>query len=113
MPLSLRVEYAELPPNYGILFKFGLFCEYINLAYLRIHVIYRVDQAEYVIRILVAAPQEYVNNYSTRRPISPCPGGRRFQLRPTQHVLGALLIFSDMLNLFIAILSATSKSDRD
>jgi len=27
----------------------------------------RVDQAEYVIRILAAASQEYVNTYSTRR----------------------------------------------
>jgi len=46
---------------------FSLFCEYLYLEYARIHVIYRVDQAEYVIHILVAAPQEYVNIYSTRR----------------------------------------------
>jgi len=32
-----------------------------------IHVIYRVNQAEYVIRFLVAAPQEYVNTLSTSR----------------------------------------------
>jgi hypothetical protein len=31
------------------------------------HGIYRVNQAEYVVRIRVAAPQEYVNAYSTRR----------------------------------------------
>jgi len=31
------------------------------------HVIYRVKQAGYVIRILVAVPQEYVNTYSTYR----------------------------------------------
>jgi len=32
-----------------------------------VHVICRVDQAKYVIRILVAAPQEYVNTSPTRR----------------------------------------------
>jgi len=31
------------------------------------HVIYRVNQAGYVIHILLVAPQEYVNIYSTRR----------------------------------------------
>jgi len=31
---------------------------------------YSVDQAENVIRILVAAPQEYVNTFSTRRVIN-------------------------------------------
>ena len=31
---------------------------------------YRVHQAEYVIHIRVAASQEYVNTYSTRRHIS-------------------------------------------
>jgi len=46
---------------------FSLFCEYIRLEYVRIHVIYRVNQAESVIHILVVAPQEYVNIYSTRR----------------------------------------------
>jgi len=34
---------------------------------IHIQVIYRGDQAEYVVRILVAAPQEYVVIYSTRR----------------------------------------------
>jgi len=34
-----------------------------------ISVIYRVNQAEYVIRTLVAASQEYVNTYSTRRAV--------------------------------------------
>jgi len=32
-----------------------------------------VNQAEYAIRIPVAAPQEYVNTYSTRRPVSRQP----------------------------------------
>jgi len=36
---------------------------------MQIHVICRVNQAEYVIRILVAVPQEYVNTYSTRRVV--------------------------------------------
>jgi len=40
---------------------FRLFCEYIHLEYVRIHVIYRVDQTECVIHVLVVAPQEYVN----------------------------------------------------
>ena len=31
--------------------------------------VYRVHQAEYGIHILVAASQEYVNTYSTRRPM--------------------------------------------
>jgi len=42
------------------------------LYYARIHVIYRVNQAEYAIHLLVVAPQEYVNIYSTRR-VRTCP----------------------------------------
>jgi len=49
---------------------FSLFCEYIRLEYVRINVIYRVNQAEHVIHILAVAPQEYVNLYSTRRNAS-------------------------------------------
>jgi len=56
--------------KYGILFMFSLFYEYRNLECVRIHVICRVNQAEYVIRILVAAPQECVNTYSTCRVVS-------------------------------------------
>jgi len=41
--------------------------EYSNLEYVRIYVIYRATQAEYIIRILVAASQGYVNTFSTRR----------------------------------------------
>ena len=41
----------------------------MHLEYVRIYVIYRVNQAEHVIHILVVAPQEYVNIYSTRRVI--------------------------------------------
>jgi len=64
---ALHVEYAEQGNEYGTLFIFSLFCEYSHLEYARIHVIYRVDQAEYAIHMLVVAPQEYVNIYSTRR----------------------------------------------
>jgi len=53
--------------KYGILFIFGLFHEYSNLEYVHIHGIYKVNQAENVVHILVVAPQEYVNIYSTRR----------------------------------------------
>jgi len=39
----------------------------MDLEYVRFHVICRVNQAEYGIRIPMAAPQKYVNTYSTRR----------------------------------------------
>jgi len=55
------------PKEYGILLIFSLFYEYTPLQYVRIPVIYRVHQAEYVIHILVAVSQEYVNTYSTPR----------------------------------------------
>jgi len=67
---SLHVEYAERGKYYGILSIFSLFCEYIQFEYVRLHVIYRGTQAEYGIHIHVAAPQEYVNTYSTRRASS-------------------------------------------
>jgi len=43
---TLHVEYAEQGRQHGILFIFSLVCEYIHLEYVRIHVIYRVNQAE-------------------------------------------------------------------
>ena len=64
---SLHVEYAERGKEYVILFMFSLFCEYMNLEYIHVHAIYRTDLADYVIHILVFAPQEYENIYSTRR----------------------------------------------
>jgi len=64
---TLHVEYAERRKENDILFIFSLFSEYIHLGYVRIHVIYRVNQAEYGIHIRVVATQEYVNIYSTRR----------------------------------------------
>jgi len=39
--VSLHVEYAERGKQHGILFIFSLCCEYINLAYGRVAVIYR------------------------------------------------------------------------
>jgi len=44
---------------------FSLLSAYSNLEYVRIYVIYRVTQAEYVIRIRMAVSQKYVNIYST------------------------------------------------
>ena len=82
---TLYVEYAKRGNEYGILFMFSLFCESIHLDYVRIHVIYRGNQAEHVIHILVVAPQEYVNVYSTRMIHTHAylftPGGRRLRRR--------------------------------
>jgi len=44
--MCLRLEYAERGKEYGIPFIFSLFCEYTNLEYGRIYVIYRINQAE-------------------------------------------------------------------
>ena len=65
--LTLHVEYAERGNEYGILFIFSLYCENRHLEYVRIHVIYRVTQAGYIIRIRMAASPEYVDTYSTGR----------------------------------------------
>jgi len=64
---SLHVEYAERRIKYGILFIFSPFCEYGVLEYVHVPVEYRGHHMEYVVRIRVAAPQEYVNTYSPRR----------------------------------------------
>jgi len=47
-----------------------LFYEYSNLEYVRVYVIHRITQAEYGICLRMAASQEYVNTYSTRRHVS-------------------------------------------
>jgi len=39
---ALYVEYAERGKEHGILFTLILFCEYMDLEYVRIHVIYRL-----------------------------------------------------------------------
>jgi len=72
---SLHVEYLEQRTKCGILFIFSLFSEYNNLEYVPVPVMYRVNQAEYAIHILVAASQEYVTTYSTRRVGRACEGG--------------------------------------
>jgi len=62
--------------NTRILFRFGLFCEYSDLEYVRIHAIYRVNQAGYAIHIPANAPPEYVNMYfSCRVPGSSTRSG--------------------------------------
>ena len=50
---------------------FAWFMNTVPLNMYRVPVIDRVCQAEYVIRIRVAAPQEYVNTYSTCRGSGP------------------------------------------
>jgi len=52
----LRVENAARRKTHGILITFRLFCEYSNLEYVRVRIIYTVQRAEYSIRIPVAAP---------------------------------------------------------
>jgi len=59
---NLHVEYVAGRIKYGILFISSLCYEYSSLEYVHTHVIYRVDQAEFVIRILVAASQKYEYN---------------------------------------------------
>ena len=66
-PYILNTRKAE---KNCILSTIGLFYEYSHLEYERIYAIYRVTQAEYYIRIRMATPQEYVNTYSTRRPMT-------------------------------------------
>ena len=39
---TLGVEYAERENEYDILFRFSLFCAYVHIEYVRMHVIYRV-----------------------------------------------------------------------
>jgi len=84
---TLLVENAERRKIDGILFIFSLLYEYTPHEYVRVPVIYRVYQVEYGIHILVAASQEYVNTYLTRRlptPWIPPP-------LPVPHSLGAIV----------------------
>ena len=64
---TLHVEYAERRQKDRILLMLILFYEYINLEYVRIYVINRITEAEYVIHMFMAASQEYVKTYSIRR----------------------------------------------
>jgi len=43
--VALHAEYAERRRKCEIIFRFSLFCEYIDLEYIRVPVIYRVNQA--------------------------------------------------------------------
>jgi len=52
------------------IYTYMQFCECINLEYVRMHVIYRVHQAEHAICTLMAASPEYVNTYSTSRVLA-------------------------------------------
>ena len=72
---TLHVEYAGERIQYGILFIFSLLHEYSNLESVHSHAIYRVHQAEYIIRVLVAAPQEYVNGPSHALCLAGSPMG--------------------------------------
>ena len=62
---SLHVEYAGGRIEYGILFISSLFHENSNLVFVHIHGIYRVNEVEFVVRILAASPQEYVKTCLT------------------------------------------------
>jgi len=68
-PNMLNTQRKE--KKYWILFIFSLFCEYINLEYVRVPV--RQNSG----LTLVAAPQEYVNTYSTRRARYSAPARSR------------------------------------
>ena len=69
-------DLVHLPRGLRVNPRFSLIYEYSNLEYEHIPVEYRVHQAEHVIHIRVAASQEYVNTYSTRR-VAPLGERRR------------------------------------
>jgi len=71
---TLHVEYAEGSIIYGILFLLSLLYAYSNLEKEHVPVYYRVHQAEYVLQTRVAASQEDVNTYSTRK-VAACGRG--------------------------------------
>ena len=56
---------------------FSLFCECTHLEYVRVRVLYRVNHAEYVLRIRVAVPPEYVRRETGHT--------HRHTTRTTQH----------------------------
>ena len=88
--------------QHAILFRSRLFYEYIDLENVCVPVEYRVNQAEYAVRILVAASQEYVNTYSTRRPVSlhsRSPTIVPHSCRPLQKTLLARLAGEDPASL--------------
>jgi len=57
----------------GITRRNTVFIFFRNLEYVRVSVLYRDNQAEYGIHILVTASQEYMYTYSLRRSrMQPC-----------------------------------------
>jgi len=87
----LDVEYAERRKKCHILFTFSLFYKYRNLESVRICVVYRVTQAEYVIGIRVAVLQECVKRSTghththTDTGIEQHPRHRYTHTRQEQH----------------------------
>ena len=66
-PYHTWYKYAGGKNKLGYSIQIESLCyEYSNLEYVHVHVINRVNQAEFVTRIIVTASQEYVNTYSTR-----------------------------------------------
>jgi len=65
--MVLHVEYAERGIVYRILFILSLFYECIHLEYVRIHVIYKVNKAEYVIHVRVNPRTSRSPQTTTRR----------------------------------------------
>ena len=55
---------------------FACFVNTFYLKYVHVHVIHRVNQADYLIHILVVAPQQYVKIYSTRGSRTSCSPSR-------------------------------------
>jgi len=78
----LHVENAELRYKYGIIFIVSLFCEYTILEDVRVPVRYRVNQAEYVLRIIAAVSHAYVRIH-IQAPSSPPWSGLSRRARRT------------------------------
>jgi len=73
---------------------FSLLYEYSNLEYVRIYVIDRITQAECVIRILMAASQEYVKTYSACKfTTRESEGTRERHIHKRRRELGLYKIF--------------------
>jgi len=101
---TLHVEYKEREKEYGILFIFSLFCEYMHLESIRVHVIHRDSQAEYVIHILVVAPHEYVNIYFLTRSYTteiPQRGGGAYQFHPLQKTKSGIDVAAQGTEIYI------------
>jgi len=99
----LHLEYTERRRQNGILFIFSLCFESSNLEYVRAPVIYRGTQAEYGIHILLAASQEYVNTYSTRRvrvPVCTRASSAPWGLAFTRYSFALRLLYTNQSSLY-------------